>query len=221
VAVGDLLRRMLRWRVAPRWYLVAVGVPVALALIPAGVFRLLGGAVPMGRDMPLGAALGYFVFGTLLFLLTEEVAWRGFALPRLQARWGALTAALVLGLLWGVWHTPLFFTPGEAQADWSLPAFVLLTIAESVLIAWVFNSAEGSVLVAAIFHAASDAALSFAGVLAGGDGLFWLTVVVFWLLAAAVVLLTGPARLARGAGAVAPSISVPSMPEPAVVGTDD
>jgi membrane protease YdiL (CAAX protease family) len=211
-ATGELLGRLVRWRVAPRWYLAAVGVPVALALVPVGIFRLAGGDVPVGQDMALGTALGYFVFGTFLFLLTEELAWRGFALPRLQARWSALAAALVLGVLWGLWHTPLFFIPGEAQAGWSLPAFVLLTIAESVLITWVYNSADESVLIAAIFHAASDAALSFSGVLAGGDGLFWLTVVVFWLVAGAVVLQAGPARLAHGGRSVASVAPAPTAP---------
>lgn len=193
----DLARRMLTWRVAPLWYAVAVAVPLALALLPAGIYRVFGGAASIGGALSLGSAALFFLSETVFFLFTEEIAWRGFALPRLQARHSALTASVILGLLWGVWHTPLFFIAGEAQSTLPYPAFVLFAVAESVLMTWVYNHSHGSVLLAALFHAATDAALVFAGVLTGGVGLFWLAALVTCLAAGAVVLVEGPARLAR------------------------
>jgi membrane protease YdiL (CAAX protease family) len=91
--------------------------------------------------------------------LGEEPGWRGFALPRLQQRWGPLRATLLIGLLWGGWHLPLFLT------DWSDPAgsvpvvceFIFLTMASSIIITWVLNHTQGSILIAILLHATFDA----------------------------------------------------------------
>ena len=196
-ALRDLVRRMLRWRVGLRWYLTALALPIALPLLAVGIFRLFGGAVRPGSSMAPLAAAGYLVFQTAFFLITEETAWRGFALPRLQARYSALTASVILGVLWGIWHTPLFLTAGSAQASYPYVGFILFAVAQSVLFTWIYNNSGGSVLVAAIFHALTDGFLVFTGAVTSGPALFWLATGVTALAAAAVVVVTGPRRLAR------------------------
>lgn len=172
--------------------------PIVLSLLPAALYWLLGRPVPMGVDVPLSAAIIYFfTFGAKAWV-TEEIAWRGFALPRLEAGRSALVASIILGLLWGVWHTPLFFIAGSSQSGWPYIGFLLFAIAESILITWLYNNTRGSVLLATIFHAATDAALSFSGVLFGDQPLFWLTVAIFWIAAIIVVIVTGPTYLIRG-----------------------
>jgi membrane protease YdiL (CAAX protease family) len=93
--VNALLRRVVQWRVGWIWYVVAIALPVALALAVQGVHRLTGGTVAAGPGDPpaLIAILALLVVG-------EEIGWRGFALPRLQARFGGLGASLILGALW-------------------------------------------------------------------------------------------------------------------------
>lgn len=199
-AVGDLLRRLVRWRVGVAWYGVAIALPILLPLVTALLWRAFGGTVPTGSAMSLGAAAGYFVYGTGLWLVTEEAGWRGFALPRLQTRGSALTASVVLGLVWGVWHTPLFLMADSAQAAWPYLGFVLFAVATSVLATWIFNHTRGSVLLAAIFHAATDASLAYSGVLDGGNGLFWAVVAVTWVAAGILVAVEGARDLARGRG---------------------
>jgi membrane protease YdiL (CAAX protease family) len=196
-AVRDLMARLLRWRVHWAWYVVAVGLPVGLSLLALGIASLLGDDVPTGVDEPLGGALGYFAFGIVLFGLTEELAWRGFVLPRLQARLTPLTSALILGALWAVWHTPLFFIDDSSQQGWPYLGFVALVLAESVLISWLFNHARGSVLLVALFHAASDASLAWSGTLYGSELAFWVVVGVYLVAAVALLMLrssewTGP-----------------------------
>lgn len=186
-AVRDLVSRLLRWRVAWIWYLVAIGLPVALSLFALGAASLLGEDVPTGVEEPIGSALGYFAFGILLFGLTEELAWRGFVLPRLQTRLAPLAAALLLGVFWAVWHTPLFFINDSNQQGWPYVGFVVLVLAESVLISWVFNHARGSVLLVAIFHAASDASLAWSGTLYGSSLAFWIVVGVYVVVAVLLV----------------------------------
>jgi membrane protease YdiL (CAAX protease family) len=88
----------------------------------------------------------------------EEVGWRGFLLPRLQAKASAFRASLVLAFGWGAWHVPLFaFSHGlsslgpAAAIGW----FASLTLG-SILLTWLFNSSGGSIVAVAFFHAALD-----------------------------------------------------------------
>ena len=140
------------------------------------------------------AVLGAFAFNAWMWLITEEPAWRGFALPRLQRRMSPLAAAVLLGMVWALWHVPLWFVPGSFQAQLPFVAFVLSTIATSVLMTWLFNRSSGSVLIAAIFHAATDVAIGVGAVMASGATLLWIFVAL--QVAAAVVCAPGLVRRA-------------------------
>jgi uncharacterized protein len=88
--------------------------------------------------------------------LGEEPAWRGFALPRVLQRHGVLSASLVIGIFWALWHFPLLWTPGirDSQLPWWL--LILDVPAKSVFFTWVFRRTDGSVLLAALFHGATN-----------------------------------------------------------------
>jgi membrane protease YdiL (CAAX protease family) len=100
----------------------------------------------IGADIGLGDALGYLTLGVLLFTLTEELTWRGFILPRLQAGISALTANLLLGLAWALWHTPAFLIVDEQQDSYPYVGFLLLTMSAAALVVAVEgpNSLAGS-----------------------------------------------------------------------------
>jgi membrane protease YdiL (CAAX protease family) len=167
-ALADLWSRLLRWRVPRRCYLLAVLAPPAVAAGTVGIAALTGVQVHLGADLGLSGALVYLCYGTGLFLLTEEAAWRGALLPRLQARFTPTTASLLLGAVWTVWHVPSLHVPGETDAGLSLPVFAVLVIATTVLMTALTNAAGGSVVIAAVFHASFDAAYAYTGVV-GGD----------------------------------------------------
>jgi uncharacterized protein len=102
-------REIVHWRVKPRWYLYALGLPAVLWAAMNGALALLGEPVdlaPLGGRLP--SYLATFAFVALLGGGQEEPGWRGFALPRLQQRLTPLRATLLLALLWGVWHLPLY-----------------------------------------------------------------------------------------------------------------
>jgi membrane protease YdiL (CAAX protease family) len=184
----DLLGRMVRWRVGARWYAIALGLPVVLTLAAAGTHLLLGAPTPLRFGTPS-------LLEPILFVLVvgEELGWRGYALPRLLARRSALAASLILGVLWGVWHLPTFFVPGAPQYGLPIPAFVLLTVAYSILFTWVYVHTRGSVLIATLFHGAINLSQ---GLLLGGINPareYWLLAAVYG--AAALVLVSGAARV--------------------------
>ncbi len=174
-AVRDLLLRMIRWRVSSVWYAVALLATPVLAAIT----MLVGEAAGIHARSALGAPLeiiAALAFNAWMWLLTEEAAWRGFALPRLEQRMRPLIAALVLGMVWALWHLPLWLVPGSFQAQLPFVGFFASTVATSVLITWVFDRARGSVLIAALFHAVTDVTIGATGVMASGVALFWVFV---------------------------------------------
>ena len=189
-ALRDLAGRMVHVRGTARWCLLALAIPVALAAGAAALVAFGGGQVRLGATLGLPAALAYLVYGTGLFLLTEEAAWRGALLPRLQARVSPLTANLVLGAIWALWHVPLLVAPGAGDEGLPILPFAVCVVGTSVLIGTLVNAAHGSVVVAAVFHAAFDAAYSYAGVVGPDHAVLWTTAALTTVVAATVAVRT-------------------------------
>jgi membrane protease YdiL (CAAX protease family) len=133
--------------------------------------------------------------------LGEEPGWRGFALPRLQARYGPLAGTLILGFLHSFWHLVAFFTPllGPFTISRFL-AFMLTGMAGAVIFTWIFNNTRASILLAMLVHGASNAAtqvlvrvIPMDEPLSGWLQILvpdWLNVIAFGLAAILLVLLT-------------------------------
>ena len=197
-AIKDLFHRIIRWRVRPVWYIVALVLTGLFSLIAIGAHLVLGGDHQVGVLLTLPNLLPSLLFQIFFFLLTEETAWRGFALPRLQAKYNALTASLILGVLWGLWHLPLIFIPDSFQSKIPFGGFVLSAIAMSIITTWIFNHSKGSVLVAAVFHAATDATIAYSGVMSGDMRLFWIFIAVQWAAVLVIIVAQGAKHLSRG-----------------------
>jgi len=135
------LTRCLQWRVGWRLVTLAFVFPVAFMGLAACAHVALGGSLPPSPATGhVGLAAANFL---LVFLvggpLGEEFGWRGYALPALQARWGWRVASVLLGVVWALWHLPLFYSSGTVQSDLPMGLYALSAIASSVLFAWLFN----------------------------------------------------------------------------------
>ena len=144
------------WRQGWRWVAFALLFPGALTALAAALHIVLGGSI--GPSPAAGHGLmttaNFFLVLLLGGPLGEEFGWRGYALPGLQDRMGWRIASLGLGLVWGVWHLPLFFIEGTSQAHIPLALFLLSVVAMSVLFAWLVNHTKGSVVAALVLHTA-------------------------------------------------------------------
>jgi uncharacterized protein len=129
-------------------------------LAVAGIYALRGSWT---TAVPPALREGSYVFLPLFLMvlaltdgLGEELAWRGFALPRLLSAHNALVASLIVGALWALWHLPLVWTEGAPLHQ--QPVWLLLSdlTAKSIVFTWVFLHTRGSVLLAVLFHASTN-----------------------------------------------------------------
>lgn len=202
-----LLKRFLIWRVGWQWYLVAFGLYPALCLL-----AVLVNAALTQTPVDFGTVTAYLIFGpgaslpllsVPFFLFSaivngEEIGWRGYVLPRLQARYSALVSSLIVGVIWAAWHIPKFLGPGNTSpAGW----FMVKIMADAVLYTWLYNNTKGSLLLVTLLHASANTAgvfLPIATTISGGNASALIVETLLLMVAAiGVTVQAGPAPLSR------------------------
>lgn len=201
-------RRWWQWRAGWQWYLfILLGVP---GLILLGIV-IQPGALAHFQGLPPHLLVNYLVYFVIVFFgvgLPEEIGWRGFALPRMQPRYGPLRATLLLGVLWAGWHLLFFLMPDHGGGPGTDPAallknfsiFFVMVMAMSIVFTWVFNHTRGSVFIASLVHTAIDVPqlvwvplflqVGTSNSTSGETGLDLALLVTFGVLALLIVLLT-------------------------------
>ena len=137
--------------------------------------------------------------------LSEEFGWRGYALPRLQSRFNATTSSIILGIIEGLWHLPLAFTPG--YVGWigrAIIVFFVFWIPVGVFRTWIFNNTKGSVLAAVLFHAIGNTVsiivpINVMQLIPNGMGYLYLTL-AYVPIALVIVIVFGYQYLVRFPG---------------------
>jgi membrane protease YdiL (CAAX protease family) len=148
--VGELRTRIGHWRVSPRLYAAALGIPFAVAAVGAVIHIALGGGIPgLGSIGAIEAVIFVLVVG-------EEIGWRGFLMPRLRAKVGLAEAGLITGVVWTLWHLPMYLTPAAGLGAFAVFAWWVIPMA--VVIGAVAEGAGYSVIVATVMHGAANIA---------------------------------------------------------------
>jgi uncharacterized protein len=168
--VGQLLGRLWRPHPQPTWIGAALLLPLAI-MAAAAVLAYLMGDLLLSTAATAGWLLLFGEFVRIFFFggpLGEEIGWRGYALPRLLRHHSPMKASVLLGLVWGVWHAPMYAIVGTGQNEMvrsggSFPflfiAFVIWAIGLSVLFTGLYKLARGNLLVVILFHAAVNTAV--------------------------------------------------------------
>ncbi|MGB3635446.1 MAG: type II CAAX endopeptidase family protein [Rubrobacteraceae bacterium] len=198
----DLFTRLTRWRVGARWYAIALlTAPLLVTVVLLGLSLTSPVFLPsiLTTDDRLSILLVGIVAGLMVGIF-EELGWTGFAIPRLRLRYGVLGTGLIVGLVWGVWHLPLFFW-GSGITSGALPLVLFLPVllftwlpAIRVLMVWVYDR-TGSLPVTMLMHTSLVAStltlppLTLSGVSLVTYDLAWAA--VLWIVIAAVAVANG------------------------------
>jgi uncharacterized protein len=190
--VSELMRRFLIWRVGIQWYLIGAFLMAAVILGGIGLHVAFGGdstVIPVAGAPAWDIALTFLIFVLLGFLInTEEVAWRGFALPLLQVKHGALVAALLITIPEVLLHVPLFWIQDSFIQTVGLGWFSAFSVAAVFIYVYVFNRTKGSLLIITLLHASQNA---WSNLLSDNSARpFYFTVVLTWIIALALIGMT-------------------------------
>ena len=186
-----LLGKVVKWDVKIKWYLFAATYMALIKIFVAVIYKVICGQWPQ-----FGEEEWYIMIAAILFSTWvqagEEIGWRGFALPRLTARFGLPLSTLILGVIWACWHFPLFFVRGANQFGQSFPLYLMQIIALSVAIGWLYWRAQGSLLLPMLLHAAVNNTKDIVpSTVKGATNQFawsnsfvaWITLILLWLFA--------------------------------------
>jgi uncharacterized protein len=205
--VVALLKRYGQWRVSWKWYLAAFLLKPGLIVLAVYINAALTGVTP-----DYGTVMAYKIFGEFaslsLFILPwfiyeilangEEIGWRGYVLPRLQAKYSALTSSLILGVIWGFWHLPKYLSHWNAV---SFAWFLVHTMAYAVILTWLYNNTRGSLLLVAISHASGNTTglfMPMANTVSSENmGAYIIFVLLEVITAVMIIIVTGPERFSH------------------------
>lgn len=192
------LKLCLDWRLGWSRYVLALLGPVLVILGALGLHAALGGSLrPSAAEGKYLRALWLIVPTTLLGgPLGEEFGWRGFALPALADRLGWRWAAILIGVIWGLWHLPLFYMAGTAQSGLPMGLFLASSVALSVVMARLCAGAGYSVLPAIAVHAAVNWGSMVLPVMPEGGSIrpYSIAVTFLILIAVAALVKSGPGQ---------------------------
>ena len=171
----EILTRMSKWRVKPIWFLIALISVWILYFVSSTIIVLIGQPWPdlsiFGNVLylPYLTFVGAWLLWTFTFGIGEETGWRGFLLPRLQVKYGPLTASLIVSIIWAGWHIPMFLYNENLIALGLMGTifWVIGLMFGSILLTWLYNSSKGSILMTALWHGTYNLFTAAAGQAAG------------------------------------------------------
>ena len=187
----DFFRQAFDLKVKPFYLVAAFGIPLIIHILAHYLAPLLGFPVantlfPENSGIPsIIIAIPYFFLMLIIGGGQEEFGWRGYAQEPLQKRMGVIPASLLIGLVWGIWHLPLWVMPGEGHSTYPFIAFLIMTTSISIVYGWLYNASDQKLITVIIFHAMSNTAAPLLPFLVMQEGT---PETAYWIYAAVNVL---------------------------------
>ncbi len=170
------LSQAFNFRLKPIYLVIALVLPIIIHAIvhylaPAFGLDVAKTLFPTEISVaPIILAIPYFFLMLVIGGGQEEFGWRGYAQEPLQEKIGIIPASLVIGVIWGIWHLPLWFMTGDLHSAYSFLAFVIMTTSISIMYAWLYNSSGKKLIVVMFFHAMNNTAAPLLPFLHGIEG---------------------------------------------------
>lgn len=147
----ELFSGFIRVKVSWIWYLAATillfGPFIVIVLI-----NYFSGASIFGSSLPASTFFVFFIYNLFSGPASEELGWRGFALPRMLKKFTAITATLLQGAIWVVWHLPLVLVPDSSQATAFWPVYITLILVVNIILNWLWVNTKGSLFITVLAH---------------------------------------------------------------------
>lgn len=201
----DYWKRIISFkRISLGWYLVILLLVPVLNVVAALIDVLLGGTGATWGEAALGFVVNPFsvvlsiLFATLIPFI-EELGWRGYALDLLQSKWNAFTSSLILGVIWAIWHFPLFLVPDTYQYGlglwtWNFWLFMVGIVPLTFAFTWVYNNTRRSILAVILLHGMVNFTGELIAVTPRADTL---AIGLWFVVMAAIVLIWGARSMTR------------------------
>lgn len=147
----ELFSGFIRVKVSWVWYLAAIvllfGPFIAIMLINCS-----NGASIFGSSPAASTFFAFFIYNFFSGPASEELGWRGFALPRMLKKFNAITATLLQGAIWVAWHIPLVLVPESSQTTAFWPVYITLILVVNIILNWLWVNAKGSLFITVLAH---------------------------------------------------------------------
>jgi membrane protease YdiL (CAAX protease family) len=164
--VLSLLKKLFIWNVPLKNYLYIIILPLIFVIVGIGLYYIFIGDIGSFDKMAFLSIPTILLAGLYAGPLGEELGWRGFLLPEFQKIYSNLKSAILIGIIWFVWHIPLFWAPfgtlvsGEPISFLPVITYFIMIICLSIIITWLVIESKGSVLVAILFHLSINAGIA-------------------------------------------------------------
>lgn len=161
-----LLRSLVNFKISPIWWCYATALFPLVLFVSSMIFLLLGGSFPAAQFPLWFIPIAFFYILVFMGPLGEELGWRGFLLKRLMDQWGEVWAGCIIGIIWSVWHIPLFFINGTIQYELAkigtglaVTGYFIYTTCISLLISVLYTKTKKNLLLCVIFHTVCNLSL--------------------------------------------------------------
>lgn len=138
--------------------MLAAALPMLLSFFSTVVYSIITNQLERILDIFIPVNFINSIAFLIVFATLEEVGWRGFALPKLREKYNFVSSALLLGLIWGIWHIPKLISEGTTDAL-SIITLIIFGMLLSVLISWIYENTGGSIFIAIVTHASFNASI--------------------------------------------------------------
>jgi membrane protease YdiL (CAAX protease family) len=196
--VKALWKRFWNLRIEIKWLLITILLIPALYAVSSLVVIIIQGTPPILTFLSQPWVIfNYFLTAFFAGGFSEEFGWRGYALDRFQVKVGALISSLIIGVIWGLWHLPVWFIAGDPHGIGGIPDFFLFLLETtflSILYTWLYNNTNKSIFIAVIFHTIFNF-MSFSIILSDIGDMIYL--IVFYITVIIVVLFFIVKKLVR------------------------
>lgn len=195
--VGDLKEfnsRLFKFRVEYQWHFIALLFPVII-----GVMGILIGYLYNNNFFNEQSFQPFYIFipaflSAIFFGGIEEFGWRGVLLPELLKKHGYIFSTVTVGIIWGVWHLPLFYILGTTQYEMFFPIFLFLSIGLSAIFTWLYVKTN-SIFLCVIFHASFNATVGIGLFIPNNQIVAYLTYTIMLMLIGLLLVVRLPKKV--------------------------